>query len=179
MPMEEDNGEFMQSSIIHFVNEHNCSKRSWNPEEMLVDSEISGDHEWTEIHDYYYYDDGEVRISNSHRKIGKRRECMKCGLKQRYGHHWGSKKKGGFEPVIIACEGRPSKKVHQELDDDDYIGDHKFGPHYSVHDGQGGSHHERKCKVCGIRQRYGTKYGSKRTPHYERVDPRCGDTLHI
>jgi ribosomal protein S27AE len=127
-------------------------------------NESSGDHEWTVLYDY-----------NDNGHNGKERKCQRCGVLQRYGHRWGSRRKGGFESVNIACPGIETKKAHQVHGDD---GEHSFGPKYSVNNG-GSSYHERECQTCGMKQKYGVKYGSKRTPGYESVDPKCGETLHI
>jgi hypothetical protein len=159
---QDDGGN--NDTIMMIIDKIGAREQEQGNKRHLEEQESSGDHEWSELYDYH---------DRGHN--GKQRECRKCGMVQKYGHVWGSRKKGAFENVEILCPGVISKKVHQVHKDD---GEHAFGVRYSVHVG-GTSHYERKCQNCGMKQKYGVRYGSKRTPGYESVDPKCGDTLHI
>ena len=54
----------------------------------------------------------------------------------------------------------------------DEVGEHRFGLKYIVHKGPE-TWQERKCEECGLSQKYGHVYGSKKYAKFEVVDGRC------
>ena len=54
----------------------------------------------------------------------------------------------------------------------DEVGEHRFGLKYIVHKGPE-TWEERKCEECGLSQKYGHVYGSKKYAKFEVVDGRC------